>query len=279
MKTISVFVLCLLLWGCSDKEAVSPSTNFDTDQLIAWCIVPFDKLERSPSDRAAMLKRLGIQRVAYDWREKHVAEFEEEILAYKENGIEYFAFWREHPEAFALFEKYDLHPQIWQTINSPKEGTQEEKVVIAGTQLIPLVKKTQAMGSKLGLYNHGGWGGEPENMVAVIEWLRAETEADHVGIVYNLHHGHDHVDQFDSLLNKMLPYLLCLNLNGTNNKPDPKILEFGKGEHDLSLLKSIVSSGYSGPVGILGHKAEEDVELALQSNLTGLNTLLLEVSR
>ena len=149
---------------------------------------------------------------------------------------------------------------------------------MAGTQLLSLVEKTHAMGSKLGLYNHGGWGGEPENMIAVIEWLRGETEADHVGIVYNLHHGHEHVDRFDSLLNKMLPYLLCLNLNGTNTEPNPKILELGNGEHDVDLMKSILNSGYSGPLGVLGHKAEEDVEQSLQSNLDGLETLLLEAS-
>lgn len=278
MKVLGLFFTCLLVAGCSEKQAYKQPSNFQTDKLIAWCIVPFDQLERSPLERAAMLKRLGIQRVAYDWREKHVAEFEEELLAYQANDIEYFAFWRGHPDAFALFEKYELRPQIWQTLTSPKSGTQEERVVIAGTQMLPLVEKTHAMGLKLGLYNHGGWGGEPENMIAVIEWLRTETDADHVGIVYNLHHGHEHIDRFDSLLDKLLPYLLCLNLNGTNSKPVPKILELGKGEHDVALMNRILKSGYSGPVGILGHKAEDDVERVLQSNLDGLETLLLEAS-
>ena len=39
------------------------------------------------------LKRLGIHRVAYDWREEHVATFEQEILAYRESGLTFFAFW------------------------------------------------------------------------------------------------------------------------------------------------------------------------------------------
>ena len=65
-----------------------------------------------------MLKELGITRCAYDWREEHVPTFEQEILEYKKHGIEYFAFWSTHEEAFRLFEKYDLHPQIWQMMVS-----------------------------------------------------------------------------------------------------------------------------------------------------------------
>ena len=59
------------------------------------------------------------------------------------------------------------------------------------------------IGCKLALYNHGGWFGEPENQIAMIEALKLTN----VGIVYNLHHGHDHLDRFPELLKKMQPYL------------------------------------------------------------------------
>ena len=36
-----------------------------------------------------------------------------------------------------------------------------------------------------------------------------------VGIVYNLHHGHDHVDRLKEVLPKLAPHLLAINLNGT----------------------------------------------------------------
>ena len=229
MKYISFLLLCLFFFGCAEKQLKPTLKNFQPDQLVAWCIVPFDKLERTPSERAEMLQRLGIQRVAYDWREKHVSEFEDEILAYREHDIEYFAFWRRHPAAYALFEKYDLHPQIWEMLISPNAATQQENVELAGTQLLPLVEQTKSMGSKLGLYNHGGWGGEPENMIAVIRWLKSKTDADHVGIVYNFHHAHEHLENFSELFSSMLPYLLCLNLNGMNSSGDPKILDIGKG--------------------------------------------------
>lgn len=57
------------------------SENFARDQLVAWCIVPFDSADRSPQERVEMLERLGLRRVAYDWRDRHVPTFEDEIVA------------------------------------------------------------------------------------------------------------------------------------------------------------------------------------------------------
>ena len=60
------------------------------DNLVAWCIVPFDAKKRGPAERAAMVAKLGIKKVAYDWRGEHVATFEEEIIQYKKHGIKLF---------------------------------------------------------------------------------------------------------------------------------------------------------------------------------------------
>ncbi|MEC8410354.1 MAG: TIM barrel protein [Planctomycetota bacterium] len=247
---------------------------YDNKNLVAWCIVPFDAKKRSPAERAEMIRRLGLSRVAYDWRQEHVATFEEEILEYKKRGIEYFAFWAVHEEAFKLFEKHNIHPQIWSMLPAPPEGTQEEKVESVAKSIIPLVNRTRQMGCKLALYNHGGWHGEPENMVAVCQWLRKHEEADHVGIVYNFHHGHEHMDRFDSVLSLMLPYLHCLNLNGMNDDANPKILPIGQGTHEKDMLKRIVAIGYEGPIGILDHRSELDAEESLRQNLTGLKSLV-----
>ncbi|MCA9139676.1 MAG: hypothetical protein KDB00_23050, partial [Planctomycetales bacterium] len=226
-----------------------------------------------------MLTRLGLRHVAYDWRDQHVASFEEEILQYKKRGIEYFAFWGQHDEAFRLFEKYGMHPQIWNTLGSPEGGTDADRVKAAAMQLMPLVRQTQKMGSKLGLYNHGGWGGEPDNMIAVCQYLREHHNADHVGIVYNLHHGHGHIDDFADVLSKLKPYLLCLNLNGMTRDGEArgqKILPLGEGEFDVQLITALRDSGYDGPVGIIGH-TQDDVELRLQDNLDGLHWILPQI--
>ena len=140
---------------------VWPIDNMAKDQLVAWCIVPFDAKQRGPAERAEMLKRLGLKRVAYDWRERHVKEFEEEILQYKKHGLEFFAFWSAHEEAFSLFAKHRIHPQVWVTAPSPNAESHEARVIAAAQALAPLVKCTRQLGCKLGLYNHGNWGGKP----------------------------------------------------------------------------------------------------------------------
>jgi len=250
---------------------------FARQNLVAWCIVPFDARKRSPEERAKMLVRLGITRLAYDWRQQHVPTFEDEILKMKEHGIDFFAFWGVHDDAFRLFAKHGISPQIWQTLGGAGEGTQEEKVERAAKGLLPLVERTRKLGCKLGLYNHGGWGGEPDNLVAVCQWLRQHAAADHVGIVYNLHHGHGHISDFPDALARMKPYLLCLNLNGMNTDAKPMILPLGKGQHDKALLRAIQASGYAGPIGILDHRDSVDAEQSLRENLDGLQGLLRDL--
>lgn len=273
---LSVCGLALLPWsGLAQPVTPSPaeSSLFARTNLVAWCVVPFDAKKRGPAERADMLQRLGFTRLAYDWRAEQVPTFEQEIIELKRHGIEFFAFWSQHEEAFKLFEKHRLHPQIWQTAPSPKEGTREEKVAAAGRQLLPLVQRARQLGSKLGLYNHGGWGGEPDNLVAVCEWLRTHADAPHVGIVYNFHHGHDQIPDFATVWPKLKPYVLCLNLNGMNDRAEPKILTLGQGQHERAMLKLVQDSGYSGPIGIIDHRPETDTEVTLRENLSGLRQL------
>lgn len=271
-----IAAVAFAMLACCTPSAADEPAVFHRSNLVAWCIVPFDSKHRTPAERAVMIKRLGFTKVAYDWRDNHVPMFEEEIREYQKHGIEYFAFWATHDKAFALFAKYDLHPQIWQTLPSPKAATQEERVGAAAKQMLPLVERTAKMKCKLGLYNHGGWGGEPENLVAVCRRLREQHKAEHVGIVYNLHHGHGHIKDFAQALARMKPYLLCLNLNGMSTS-GPQILPLGAGEHDITLLKTIHDSGYRGPIGIIGH-TNDDVEQRLRDNLDGLDWLAAQLN-
>ena len=267
----AAIALIPLLVGGGPLAAERPA-NLATDRLVAWCIVPFDAVKRSPEERAAMLAELGLTRCAYDWREEHVPTFEREILAYKGRGLTMFAFWGSHEEAFRLFEKHGIHPQVWQTAPSPAGETDAEKVAAAVAELTPLARRTADLGCPLGLYNHGGWGGEPANLVAVCEGLR-RAGFSHVGVVYNLHHGHGHIADWPDVLRALRPYLICLNLNGMNDGANPKIVSVGRGQHDRAMLETIVRSGYDGPVGIIGHRAELDARVALAESLAGLDGL------
>lgn len=263
----------ILLGGLGALSAAEPL--YATKNIAAWCIVPFDNQKRTPEQRAAMVAKMGLTKVAYDWRQEHVPEFEAEILAYKKHGIEFFAFWTTHDQAFALFEKHQLHPQIWVTAGN-KGDTQEAKVKNAAEGLLPVVAKAAKIGSKVAIYNHGGWQGEPENMVAICEYLRKHHAVSNVGIVYNLHHGHGHLARLDEALKLMLPDLLCLNLNGMDVGGDAmgrKILPIGAGTEDLKVLRQIRASGYAGTIGILNHTME-DAEGRLLDNLDGLRHLV-----
>ena len=284
MRIRFTVALMTLAWAAGPhlvrSEDSPPTGIYDRQNLVAWCIVPFDGKKRGPAARAEMLKRVGLQRVAYDWREEHVPTFEQEILEYKKRGLEYFAFWGTHPEAWRLFKKYDLHPQIWSMMSVPASTAPSDRVAVAAKSLLPLVEQTRELKSKLGLYNHGGWAGEPENLVAVCKYLQENHDADHVGIVYNQHHAHNHIDDFAKMIALMKPYLLCLNLNGMTSEGDKrgqKILPLGEGEWDVPLLKVIRDSGYQGPIGIIGH-TQDDVELRLRDNLDGLDWIVPQLS-
>ncbi|MHB8899122.1 MAG: sugar phosphate isomerase/epimerase family protein [Thermoguttaceae bacterium] len=266
-------------WSVSAAETAKSPGIFAKGNLVAWCIVPFDANKRSPEARAEMLEKLGIQHVAYDWREEHVATFEEEILAYKKRNLDYFAFWSWHPAMAPLIEKHGIRPQIWMTVPSPKAENEEAMVEAAAQSLLPIVEQSGKLGCRLGLYNHGGWGGEPKNMVAVCRRLREKAGAEHVGIVYNFHHGHAHIQDFAECLKAMKPYLFCVNLNGMNDGANPMIVRLGRGQHEKAMMETVLKSGYQGPIGILGHTSGEDVEVVLRENLEGMQTLLKELGQ
>jgi len=258
------------------QEKADPGV-FARSNLVAWCIVPFDIRKRGPEERAAMLKRLGLRRLAYDWRNEHVPTFEAEILALKAQGIEFFAFWDAHEAMFSLFEKHGLAPQIWKTAPSPGGATEEQKVEAAAKSLGPIVERTRRLKCRLGLYNHGGWGGEPSSLVAVCERLRKDEPGDRIGIVYNFHHGHGHIGDFADVFARMRPYLHCVNLNGMSPDAKPKIQAVGEGRHEKDMLRVVRGSGYRGALGILCHREDADAEVALRQNIDGLRAWLQEI--
>jgi sugar phosphate isomerase/epimerase len=90
------------------------------DNLFAWCVVPFDAKARTPEQRAEMLEELGFRNFAYDWRQKDIPTFDEEIDALQRHGINLIAWWfpfdAEDPEAKAIleiFKRHYIHPQLW----------------------------------------------------------------------------------------------------------------------------------------------------------------------
>jgi Xylose isomerase-like TIM barrel len=267
-------------------RAETPRDPFQRQNLMAWCVVPFDGKNRGPEDRVAVLKKLGFVHYAYDWRDAHLPSFERELAALKKANITLDAVWfpasLDKNAKFFLekLEQHKIQTQLWVTMNggsvtaTPEE--QAKRVKQHADAIRPIAEAAAKIGCSVGLYNHGGWFGEPENQIAIIDALKLKN----VGIVYNLHHGHDHLDRFASLLKAMKPYLYALNLNGmvkNGDKVGKKILPLGQGDEDLRLLKIIRASGYAGPIGIIGH-TQDDVEERLRDNLDGLDWLVPQLN-
>jgi sugar phosphate isomerase/epimerase len=257
---------------------------FARTNLMAWCIVPFDAKKRGPEERAAMMEMLGFKHFAYDYRAEHIPTFDAEITACKKHGVSLDAWWFPgalNDEARLILDalkRNNVKAQLWITgggapVKSPEE--QEARVEAETKRLRPIAEAAGKIGCTVALYNHGSWFGEPENQTQIIEHLQ-RGGVTNVGIVYNLHHGHDHLDRFPSLLQLMKPHLLAVNLNGMSRNGDKigkKILPLGQGDLDLALLKTIRDSGWRGPIGILNH-TDEDAEARLLDNLNGLDWLL-----
>ena len=251
------------------------------ENLVAWCIVPFDAKQRGPVDRVAMLSRLGFKKYAYDWRAEHLPTFDAELMELKKHGIELTAVWFPtalNKDAQFLLDRLQAHgvrTQLWVTGGGEATGNAQEqqaRVEAEANRIRPIAEAAAKIGCTVALYNHGGWFGEPENQLAVI----AKLQLPNVGLVYNLHHGHDHLDRFPKLLAAMKPHLWVVNLNGTTRGGDrngKKILPLATGELDLTLLRQIRDSGWRGPIGILNHTGH-DAEARLLDNLDGLAWLV-----
>ncbi|HUQ70533.1 MAG TPA: TIM barrel protein, partial [Planctomycetaceae bacterium] len=254
---------------------------FERDNLVAWCIVPFDAKKRGPEERAAMLERMGVRKLAYDYRAEHIPTFDAELDALKKHGIELTAWWfpttlnEEAKLILSVLERHQIQTQLWVTggggpTASPDE--QRARVKAEAARIRPIAEAAAKIGCRVALYNHGGWFGEPENQLEIIR----ELNLPNVGIVYNQHHGHEHLTRFPQLLQQMKPHLYALNLNGMTPDGDQKgmkIVPLGAGDLDLGLIKTIRDSGYAGPIGILNH-TDEDAEARLLDNLDGLHWLL-----
>ena len=88
------------------------------------------------------------------------------------------------------------------------------------------------------------------------------------------------MENFDSLMKQMKPWLHCLNINGMDDAAavaadgNRKILDIGSGRHEIALLKTVRDSGYDGRIGILDHRTQLDAEVSLKANMDGLRKLV-----
>jgi len=283
MKNLVIILLAISAGITTCKSGNSGADGlFEKDNLVAWCIVPFDAMDRTPEERAEMLTGLGFTHFAYDYRDQHVPSFREEINVLKDHHITLSAVWLwADPNADAIpdssgrqildiLRETGTRTELWLVMpENAFDGVPDEESLARATAVVAdILRESEEIGCTLALYNHGGWFGEPENMIRIIE----SVGPDRLRIVYNFHHGHHQVEHFEDNLEKMLPYLSTININGMRVE-GPKIITLCQGDRELEMLRMIKASGYTGPIGILGHTEGEDIREVLQRNLEGLERL------
>jgi len=287
---VGVFVVALLANFplATNLRAAGEFQLFARTNLVAWCIVPFDAKKRGPEERAAMMEKLGFKLFAYDYRAEHIPTFDTELEALRRHQVQLLAWWfpttlnDEARAILSVMKRHNVRAQLWvMGGGGPTRDADEQRVRVESEaqRIRPIADAAAQIGCTVALYNHGAWFGEPENQIAIIERLRGQGITN-VGIVYNLHHGHDHLARFPELLQRMKPHLFVLNLNGTvrdGEKLGKKILPLGQGDLDLNLLRTIRDSGWRGPLGILNH-TDEDAEARLLDNLEGFDWLVAQLN-
>jgi sugar phosphate isomerase/epimerase len=145
-----------------------------------------------------------------------------------------------------------------------------------------LAKTVNEAGCRLALYNYGSWFGAVDVQLEIIAGVRERTGVE-IGTVFNFHRGHQHMKDFPEALERMRPHLMAVNLNGMNladagtTEGNAKILPLGEGDHELTMMKQLLDSGYNGPIGIIDHRDGVDAEQALRANLEGLKKLRSEL--
>jgi hypothetical protein len=231
-----------------------------------------------------MLHELGFKSYAYDWRQKHLPEMAHELDLAQKNNIEVTAVWMwidvadsvgglsaDNEQIFSIIKETGTRTQLWIGISEAwLEGLSDDSCMVKSEAMVKyLGERAAPLGCKIGLYNHGGWFGNPVNQVRLIKKMPTLD----LGIIFNFHHAHELLNGFPALVDEMVPYLWAVNLNGMREE-GPKILPIGSGDQEKTMLNVLKDKGFSGPFGILGHVEDADVRMVLEGNLNGLKNIL-----
>ena len=283
LKSFALLTIIALFFSCNTNS----KKEIDISEVAPWCIVTFDKLQRTPEQRIAMLKEFGFTKYGYNWREKNLVDTKKEFALAKENNIDITStlVWLNpkrdsigklsprNQKMLSILKETDNKPIVWVSFSDSffKKLNQVESIELA-INFIKYVKPLiDDAGCKMALYNHRGWFGNPFNQVAILQQLAKDDI--HLKMAYNFHHAHHFTDEFDKVVKAISPYIYHINLNGMK-KDGPEILTLGAGDLEAKMINTLLENGYKGSWGILGHINEEDVQQVIDRNIKGYKTLM-----
>ena len=156
----------LMILGTLTGAARPADDVFARDNLVAWCIVPFDAKKRTPGGAGGDARAASASSSTPTTGGPSTCRRSTRRSSPQEDGIELTAVWfpaalergregpaRRHREAQA-------HAAALGDVGNPAGNTQAEKVAAAAAQVISRSREAAAeLGCKVGLYNHGGWSG------------------------------------------------------------------------------------------------------------------------
>jgi len=160
---------------------------------------------------------------------------------------------------------------------TPKE--QRQRVEQEAARIQALVKLAAPYRTPVELYSHNGWFGREENQLAVVEYL-AQLGVRGVGMVYNFSHArddqHDDSKGFPELWAKIQTHVVAVNVTGMHS--EGKEVYPSQGDSELDMMRTIESSGWHGPIGLIAEKGG-DAEVTLHNYLVGLDWLATELKQ
>jgi hypothetical protein len=178
-------------------------------------------------------------------------------------------------EVLGVLKQHHTKTQLWTPL-SPDASfdalPEREKIELGAQALGYLAGRADKLGCSVALYGNGGWMGEPENELRILQRVHMKN----VGLVYNFEHGRDQMDRFAQFFPELAPHLMAVILNGMR-KGGPTVITVGDGERELEMLEVIRKSDYHGPVGIMNLNRNRDAEVGLKLNMEGLKKLLRQM--
>ena len=259
----------------------STTARAATNAFFPFCIDWHDAKKRSFEEQAQMLKELGYDGVGHIWLDK----VEERLKSLDNAGLRLFQITMivdlapgKTPYDTNRFQQVcaaikGRHVQFDLLLNGrkPSDPFVDEQAVEILREMSELARDS---GSQILLYPHlNSWVERIEDSIRVAD----KVDRPNVGVMFNLCHWL-RVDQqrdYRSLLQRALPRLRAISLNGADTRSDKPgwddyIQPLGQGDFNMAgFLRTLQELGYAGPIGLqcygIGGDAREHLARSMEA--------------